>query len=342
MNPFPPEPTPGADVSAAWMRRVMSACRMCLPIAGPGLRAKYTQHGTVLTIGDVAAKAREPVAPFAVRWHQPENATGQWEIYMPAGCISCGSTCIPANLPANDTQGHGGEDGEPGWYILPLDETQGKSQTDADGNSYRDWYVTIHAKISAKIQGEDTVDGTPRHLAFASAWTSNPDPNSSAIDVSSIGDEFSQTVSSVRVTTDGQGKIRKSYAHVSTPISVQSHVRSNFDLVWWFTRSNEDLELASVYCVRNILSVAGMVVKGDTMTNVTAAWAMDGDSHDVVAVIRSNEQNPDENIVEVQVDPSYNVRTDAVFNTNLLLYTVKDGLLSDYRISSLENIQIYR
>lgn len=316
---------------------------MCLPIAGPGLRAKYTQHGTVLTLGDVkTAQAKEPTKPFAVRWHQPADADGQWEIYMPAGCISCGATCIPANLPAHNTQGHGGEDGEPGWYILPIDESQGQSQTDSDGNSIKSFYVTIHAKISAKINGEDTVDGTPRHLAFASAWTSNPDPNSSDVDVSGIGDEFSQTVASIRVTAQDQDVIRKSYAHISTPISVQAHVRSNFDLVWWFTRSNANLNLDKVYSVCNDLSVAGMVVKGDTMTNVTAAWAMDGNAHDIVAVVRSNQQNPEENIIEVQVDPTTSGQLNSDYTTNLLLYIVENGYLSDLRNSALTNIQVYR
>lgn len=343
MPTFPPDPVPGSPVSASWMRRMLAACRTSMPLAGPGVRISYMPNGAMIEIDSAPEPAKEPPKPFEVRWHQPADADGQWEIYMPTGCISCGQTCEPANVKSNNTQGHGGEDGEPGWYIFPLNESQGLTQTDSEGNSYREWSVSIHAKISAMIKGEDEVDGTPRHLAFASAWPTNMPPDSSFVDLSGIGDEFSQIVARVRVTTNGNGMIRKSYAIVSTPISVQSHVMSNFDLVWWFDRYNTaDLMLEAVYCVRSNLSVAGMVVKGDTMTNVTPAWMIDDEEHDVVAIIRSNGQNPEENIIEVQVDYSENVSAEFEFITKLLLYTVKDGLLSDYRISSLENIQIYR
>lgn len=342
MPTFPPDPVPGAPVSASWMRRLLAACRASVPIASPDVRISYTPNGAIIYAGATAKAAREAIAPFAVRWHQPGDAAGQWEIYMPDGCMSCGATCIPANVAAHDTNGHGGEDGEPGWYILPLDESQGQQQTDGDGNSYRSWRVTIHAKTSAKIQGEDEVDATPRRLAFASAWTEHPNPNSSDVDESTIGDEFSQVVASVRVTTDGQGQIRASTAHISTPISVQSRTKGNFDLEWWFSRSNANLTLYRVYCIRNDLSVAGMAVKGDDMINVTAAWAMDGNAHQIYAVIRSNAGNPDENIIEVQVDPATQGATGGGYTTNLLIYSVKDGSHYDYRNSALTNIQIYR
>lgn len=347
MTPFPPAPSPGSPVSASWMRRFLAACRASMPLEGIGTRLQHTPNGTFIHVRATAASATEPLKPFTVRWHQPADADGQWEIYMPAGCMSCGSTCFPANVAAHDTEGHGGEDGEPGWYILPLDESQGQQKTDADGHSYRSWSVTIHAKTSAKIQGEDTVDAVPRHLAFASAWTENPAQNSSDVDESAIGDEFSQVVAGVRVTTSGQGKIRKVFAYVSSPISVQAHVKSNFDLEWWFTRDNANLELDKVYAVRNDLSVAGMVVKGDTKIDVTAAWATDGNTHDIYAIIRSNPQDPAENIVEVQVDNSNQGNTSGEFTTKLLLYIVKNGgvdiyTFSDARSSSLSNIQIYR
>ena len=322
---------------------MLAACRTSMPLAGPGVRISYTPNGAMIEIDSAPEPANEPPKPFAVRWHQPADADGQWEIYMPAGCMSCGATCIPANVSAHDTNGHGGEDGEPGWYILPLDESQGQSKTDADGNSYKVWYVTIHAKISAKISGEDEMDAEPRRLAFATTWPRYMPPNSSDVDVSAIGDEFSQIVAEITATDDGQGVIRTTRAHVSSPISVQSHVKTNFDLEFWFSRDDYSFEMSYVYAIRNILSVAGLDVKGDTKINVTAAFDTDGEDHEIVAVIRSNTQNPAENIVEVQVDPTSSGDTSGGnYTTNLLLYVVNNYMISDLRNSALTNIQVYR
>lgn len=345
MPTFPPDPVPGSPVSASWMRRMIAACRESMPIQGRGVRISYTPNGAIIYAEATAASANEPLKPFAVRWHQPGDNNGQWEIYLPTGCISCGRTCVPANVKANNTQGHGGEEGEPNWYILPVNESQGQEQTDAQGNKYRIFNVTIHAKTSAKIDGEDQVDADPRYLAFASAWPLYPDQpsqgSSPSVDVSGIGDEFSQIVAEIKITDDGQGKIRTANALVSTHISVQAHVKTNFDLEYWFSRDNNNLSLNSVYALRNNLSVAGMSVKGDTKINVTAAFTLDGETHDIVAAIRSNEQNPDENIIEVQVDPS-DQGSGSGFYTNLLIYDVTNGQVSDYRNSALNNIQVYR
>ena len=342
MPTYPPDPVPGSPVSASWMRRMLAASRASMPLAGPGVRISYTPNGAMIEIDSAPEPAKEPPKPFEVRWHEPAGADGQWEIYLPHGCISCGWTCQPANVEANDTQGHGGEDGEPRWYILPVNESQGQSQTDADGNSYRVFDVTIHAKPYAKIDGEDEVDSNPRRLAFATTWPRFMGQNSSAVDVSAIGDEFSQIVAEIKITDDGQGKIRTANALVSSPISVQAHVQTNFDLEFWFSRDNYAFAVDSVYSIRNTIPVAGAAVVGDSKINVTAAFTLDDEEHEIVAVIRSNSNNPEENIIEVQVDPTSSGNTGGNFTTNLGLYTVTNGIIADFRNSALTNIQILR
>ena len=118
MPTFPPDPVPGAPVSASWMRRFLAAARASVPIAGPGIRASYTPNGVILSAAaGTAAPASSGTAPFSVRWHQPAAGTaGQWEIYLPSGCVSLGRTCGVLNAPASDTSGHASE---AGWYLLP-------------------------------------------------------------------------------------------------------------------------------------------------------------------------------------------------------------------------------
>ena len=349
MNPFPPEPIPYADVSASWMRRLMSACRKCLPIAGPGLRASYTQHGTVLSIkGNLTGNAAvSQYFPFLARFHTTEDDTdGQWEIRIPNGSVSVGGSCSPINRRASDTSGHDGEDG---WYLLYLDESEGtaetRQETDADGNtitvSTRRWAVTAHCKTSAKITGVDAINAAERRLVYFSA-DKMAAPNETFTDEQMArtfawGDEFSAVVGTIVVEERGGEKSRRFSTNGSMAIAVAGRTKQNFDLVWYFSvAQNGKLSCDNVYAIRNNMTVAGMTVVGETMTDVSALYA--SGNHKLYANIRIN--GAGQNVIAVYVDPSDTDTDD--FTVWAQLYSKGARDLVDYRASALNNIQVYR
>jgi len=356
VNPFPPAPTPGAPISAAWMSRFIAACRMCLPLAGNGTRISYTANGAVIHSTATGYKAvASGLQPFAVRYHDPVNAQGQstghpqWEIYLPTGCLAVGATCTPINATASDTESHGGEDG---WYLLALDETAGTVETTgsgADATSFKQWMIIVHAKTSAKVTGVDALDADPRRLFYVSARPAIRG-SISAADwyADERGDTFSQVVAEVTITqpSGGQGEPGRSVKRfVTAPISVQapgtasSGAGANFDLVWYFSTSNGALQLDKLYTIRNNLSVAGMAVEGDTMKDVSAAVA-DASVHKVFVKVNAN-PGSGANTVEALVDP--NPTGDDDFITWLDIYHIRNGCVeADYRLSALANVQVYR
>lgn len=288
---------------------------------------------------------------FIVRWHQPEGEQGQWEIYLPPGCVSVGGTCEPINRKAGETSGHSDEEEERNWYRFALDESQGEDETrtviGVDGENetveYRRWKVVVHAKISAKVTGEDALDVTARRLVFVSA---EPYMGQGELDEEErweayLGDEFSQVVATAYKETGTEGTTRRAEQHVSTAIGVQGRTRSNFDLVWYLSVNEGDAKVSvdRIYCLRNEMTVAGMAVKGNNMVEVTPFKTMDGNLHEIYAMIRSNE-NSGENVIEVVVDPR-NMSTDD-YTTWLKLYERHAGNQADFRSSSLANVQVYR
>jgi hypothetical protein len=132
----------------------------------------------------------------------------------------------------------------------------------------------------------------------------------------------------------------------SNAINVAAAPLGNFRLVWYFSvDSSGVLDVEKVYCVANELSAAGMVLKGDDMVDVSAFAEIgtlgNGEKHEICAKIRTNENNPGENIVEVVVDATPDYSDD--FMVWLRLYTIdRDGNVTDGRSQSLTNVQIYR
>ena len=266
MNPFPPAPAPGSPVSAAWMARVLAACRMCMPIAGPGLRASYTQHGTVLTLGDAkTAPEKEHLRPFTVRWHQPEDAAGQWEIYMPAGCISIGSSCSPLNPPASDTTGH---DGETGWYLLPMLDTP------SAGDSFS---VIVHAKQRAvaadDLPGSGDPDAAPAVLAWIHKNGLIPSQQSAEARMAYAGDGQSFTAATITYSAGDEGG--DPVSSVSQPdnavVRYPGEADREFDLWWAFDVTSQSLSVEEMGLLRRTLSTGTDVARITDPVDVTDA-----------------------------------------------------------------------
>lgn len=313
-----------------------------------------TSDGLGLPVGDAGDGC------FIVRWCEGADgeATGQWEMLLPHGCFAVGESCEVLNRPASETTGH--ED-EEDWYKINIDESVGsqlsRSGYGEDGNettiSYRRWDLVVHAKTSAKKYGVDALDSSAKRYIYVSAVPYFEQGEETAAAKlrrwkDELGDEFSRVVARAYVENAG-GTMRRAEHTTTNAVNVAAAARGNFQLVWYFDLdASNELVAEKVYCVANTLSAAGMVLKGDDMIDVSAAKEIEGLdpegarwAHSIKAKIRTNSENMEENIVEVEVDPQPAARDD--FTTWLALYDIMwNGKMTDYRASSLTNVQIYR
>lgn len=314
---MPEPPSKGQPVRAELIRQIIDCLRMVRPIAGPNIRTNVTPGGTIITGTPGGDGAFAGTEPWTVRRHVTEkDEDGQWEIWLPPGCMSVGGDCAPLNRAASAKGGH--ENDKDGWYALDLDESDGV------------FNVVARAKTSAKVYGVDALSDPARRMLYVSADLSGEDA------VAVWGDEFSQTVGTVQIDSSGGATTRK-ITHVRTmPISVAGRERSNFDLVWYFGYDADGaLEVRKVYCLRQLLAVAGMGVTGDTLTEVT-------DAESVYARIDSSDMSDGDGIITVEADPE-GTTTSGDFVTWLPLYDLtNNAVTADYRNQSLVNVQLYR
>lgn len=347
---------------AATFNWMLNFCRNLS--GGPGVTVDRTDSDhPIIRIGDVKATAIAGRSPFACRFHVTEDdEDGKWEVYLPTGCLAVGQTCAPLNVPMSDVDGHADEDK---WFLLALDESEGspfqtrsETVTNAQGQEQtitvqiRRWEVIVHGKTSAKVDGVDTLQSAARRLMYVSAKRtrgSGESAQTAAEQAKNIwGDEFSQTVGLIYVETkpdiSNPGKTittRRYEAGVNSSISVAGRAAQNFDLVWYFEVDDEtgELSVTHVYCVRNSTAVAGFMLTGPTMVEVTDAensiWARISHNPNAGSV------STGENILSVEMDPSNTTGDD--FTTWLRLYNVANNVVSsDYRASSLVNVQVFR
>lgn len=312
---LPVKPQRGQTIRADLIGQIIDYLREITPIQGPNIRVSRTPGGSVISGqpggGDGAAA---DTAPWTVRKHVTDgDPTGQWEIWLPAGCMSVGGDCAPLNPAASAKEGH--ENDKAGWYALDLTESAGI------------FSVVAHAKTSAKVSGVDELSAPSRRMLYVSAGD-----ETDAV----WGDEFSQTVATVQIASSGEEMTRKITQVRATPISVAGRERSNFDLVWYFGYDADGaLEVRNVYCLRQLLAVAGMGVTGDTLTEVT-------DAAHVYARIDSSNMSDGDGIITVEADPE-GTTTSGDFVTWLPLYDLtNNAVTADYRSQSLVNVQLYR
>lgn len=351
---IPVPPAKGQPVRAELIRQIIDCLRMFRPIAGQNIRTQTTPGGTIINGTPGGGGSATGTAPWTIRKHITEDDTdGKWEIWLPTGCMSVGSTLTPLNRAASEVSGHA--DDKQGWYVFALDEEEGAADTSTEGEgesqvttSYRIWDIVAHAKTSAKVDGVDELSAPARRLLYVSARKHlTSQEASSQTDAQRVantwGDEFSQIVATVTVgtRTQGQGEaqpFRKVEQVASAPLSVQGKDRSNFDLVWYFELSQAGaLSVSHVYCVRQSVAVAGLTVTGPTMTDVTGAQSS------IYAKLLTNPLDPSQfGAVEVVIDPQ-NMGRDNNYVTWLRLFDMtSNAVTADYRTTSLSNVQVYR
>ncbi len=328
----------GERLTAANYNALLDYVRRITPLAGANVKVDYRLGGAIISGtpgGDVADRTAKP---FAVRHH-----AGQWEIYMPVGFVNVGGTCAPINPPAT-TGGNAHADDPDGWRVLYLDESAGTTGTDSDGNTYREWTVTIHAKTSAKMYGVDDLNAPARRLVWAGV-TDSLKTSGQMTDAERYkdtpGDAFYCDVAHIRVTTvsvDGGTESVRTVTQVrSTPVDVGDiPAPTGFDLVWYLSVDDGELKVDNVYCIRQLAPLAGISVTGETMTDVAGAeW--------VYAKIETADMTNGNGIVDVVSDPGNDVYSSTDTVVWLALFRMKENtVVEDHRENSIKNVQVYR
>ena len=345
---LPQPPNKGEPIRAELIRQMLDYMRRITPVAGPNIKVSIGPGGAKIEGTPGGAAVAEAIAPWAVRLHRTgDDPTGQWEIWLPPGCMSVGAECSPLNKAASEKTGHA--DDPAGWYALNLDETAGdptRTET-AEGDdgeqvtvAVREFSIIAHAKTSAKVYGVDALDAPARRLLWVEARKKlSAAERANETDADRVsgtwGDEFAQTVGTVTVKDYGTNTTRRIAASCSTPISVAARERTNFDLVWYFDFDADGaLEVKKVYCLRQVAAVAGITVTGDTMTEVT-------DASTIYARVDATSLSNGTEIVQVVKDPDgVNISQPRVVWLQLYAVT-SNAVTADYRSQSLTNLQLY-
>lgn len=348
MNGLPEPPNRGEPIRAELIRQMLDYMRRITPVAGPNIKVSIGPGGAKIEGTPGGEVQAEALAPWAVRRHVTEgDSQGQWEIWLPPGCMSVGGDCTPLNKPASEKTGH--EDDAAGWFALRLVENEGeptRTETAENENGeqvtlqVRDFSIIAHAKTSAKKYGVDELGAPARRLLYVEA-RKIPSSNESAdaTDEDRVsgtwGDEFAQTVSSVTVSFGGGKTSRRIVPRCKAPISAAARERTGFDLVWYFGfGANDALVVKALYCVRATVSAAGISITGETMTDVT-------DAIEIYARINTTDLRDGVGKVEVLKDPTNtNISTPYVVWLHLFSLT-SNAVKADSRSQSLVNLQLF-
>ena len=349
MNGLPEPPNRGEPIRAELIRQMLDYMRRITPVAGPNIKVSIGPGGAKIEGTPGGEVQAEALAPWAVRRHVTEgDSQGQWEIWLPPGCMSVGGDCTPLNKPASEKTGH--EDDKPGWYALHLDESAGEpTRTETvdgeDGQqvtrAIREYPIVAHGKTSAKEFGADDLDAPARRLLYVSA-RKTPSANEQASADSGAdlcGDEYSQTVATVTIATAAGKTSRTIAARCKIPVSVAGRERTDFDLVWYFGFSEAgELEVRNLYCVRQSAAAAGITITGDTMTDILGDTS---EPVDVYARVNVTDLNSGSGIVKVLKDPQ-GVTVASPYVVWLRLYSLNQNtVVADYRPQSLTNLQLF-
>ena len=237
-----------------------------MPIQGRGVRISYTPNGAIIYAEATAgASANEPLKPFAVRWHQPENAAGQWEIYMPLGCVSAGATATPLNAKANYTTGHDGDNDS--WYVIPF------SASPADGDVYD---VIVHAKQRATAAAYLPQNGDPEVAPAALAWMHKRVDSSEQTTTEKTayaGDVTSTTVASItwQESSDGESVVPTVAQSGVHALNSTGTANQEFDIWWAFSISGSTLTVPKMGLLRRTLSTGTDVATISDPVDVSGA-----------------------------------------------------------------------
>lgn len=275
-----------------------------------------------------------------------------WEIYLPTGCVTVGSTCAPLNPKAYRLDENGEHKEEIGWYRLPAPP---------DGSDGDIWNVVVHAKTNAAKAGVDEFQAWPKHYVWAEIHDVNEDDEGSedegetddgeeTDDASDVGDALTVTTGTVtwadvENVTDTVPTINHS---VRTPIFVPDESQVlQFALYYSFEIDDEELTIkVNKMALRNIgFSAAGATFVMDGMKE------LDKDSTAIylkISAATSPYTAEVKEYKELTVDgekitvPEQAAGDKQATDIMLLIYRLENCRVTENYLVSLQNIQLYQ
>ena len=275
-----------------------------------------------------------------------------WEIYLPTGCVTVGSTCEPLNPKAYRLDENGEHKDEIGWYRLPAPP---------DGSDGDLWNVAVHAKPSAAKAGVDEFQSWPKNYVWAEIHDTEEDDNGSEEDgeeddgeddddASSVGDALTVTVGTVRWAD---------VENVTDPVSTYNHfVRTPI-----FVRDDSKVLPCALYHSFEIddeeltIQVDKMALRNVGFSAAGASYMMDGmkeldkDSEAIYLKISAETYPYTAEIKEYKeltiegekITIPEQVKQDKKdTDIMLLLYRLENCRVTENHLVSLQNIQLYQ
>lgn len=292
--------------------------------------------------------ASGPMPPFFVRYVEktesdPTIDYDGWEIYLPIGCVSIGSTLEPMNIKAYRLNEDGDEEELPGWYRM--------AEPDEEKKDGAIWRVIIHAKCECALSGIDEFKEWPKKYVWAEIQKTfkEIDQEYKDNDENDVGDALSVCVGQITWTETGEEKKGLSWGYfhsVKTPI-YQSHTPTSFYLFSSFTVDEDDLTLSldRLFIRGKSFSAAGVSFMSNEMDEIEKdteqVWLkISCLTNPATAEIKTYKEITNEGkTLTVPDQVKEDKKEGEIF---VLLYTLKNGHIVSNNLDSLRNIQIYQ
>jgi len=306
----PHKVAPGEPVDAAHYNALLDYVLRTTPRMGRNVLFDEKPNGIFISAagGAAAAKSSE-TPPFAVRWHGGTSGDGQWEIYLPDGCVTGAySYLFVALTPAKVSPGHSGDEDE--WYRLAVDDVETPQS------------IVVHVKWPCTRQGYNV----PVAYVYARAQSSAQSYETQRQLMA--GDLTSATVATVEIGPE----IRRIRQTRTVPLDVAAPDAAPFDLQYTFSFSPDgEAELSRIQAVRQYV-VAGFVSHvGSQNANIPLGATY------VYLKFDTTVSPPAASIV---ADPEDTTTTDEV--TWVRLYRLSHGFIMEDDRPSLYGVVFYR
>ena len=345
-------PAPGGDLEASWGAAVTEGVnRMEQMFPSGGLARQYAGGcGFAPLPANRRSERKDGPSPFEIRRVEENEDAGipydGWEIYMPAGCVSVGSTCQPMNPKAYREKDGGEREDLPGWYRMPA-----PSEEPEDGDV---WIVQVHAKCCAAISGVDEFAYWPKCYAWANVEKSDMTQQEREENVNDVGDTFSSSVGVIHwrevEKADGTKEIVPKYIRgVKTPIHVMDMEKATPFLLYFAFEVDEDdatLSFDRLFVRNRIFSAAGASYAANGMTEIetddeAVYLKISAETTPYTAEIKSYKtiDDPDGETLSVPEQAESDKGNGDVL---VRLYDLKNGHVIGNYLSSIQNIQIYQ
>lgn len=242
-------------LTAADYNNLLDYVKRITPIAGENTRIDYTLAGAkIKSMASGAVKRQDDEHPWKVRYHshtETGSASCYWEVYIPNGTITIGTTCKVLSSPCELSQD---------WYYLDVDE----SQVEYDSNGIGVVTIVAHGKESAMVQGIDRFsEGGKPYVGFEAKYTKDEsDDESEESKKIRAGDVVSFVVAELlfsKTTNENGGETitRTILQRQKTALVFKGAVKDIFNLVWQYDVTDARADLTALYLERTESCIGG-------------------------------------------------------------------------------------